>query len=79
MASFMLRFVQGNTENRSGSASTTWYGLIKHVQTDTEESFERMIDALSFMVRYIDLADIHEIIRATKSGATATDETLAPE
>jgi hypothetical protein len=74
VASFVLRFVQGNMENPSDSASANWYGLIKHVQTDTEESFTCMVDALYFMARYINLTDLDEIISTAESGATAADK-----
>jgi hypothetical protein len=72
LVSFVLRFVQGNAENRRTSAITDWHGMIKHVQTGTEESFTCMVDALAFMARYIDLADLDEIVRDVERGATDT-------
>ncbi|MBC8445692.1 MAG: hypothetical protein H8D74_00685 [Chloroflexi bacterium] len=74
VASFVLRFVQERTENPPAPANADWYGLIKHVQTDTEERFTRLVDALAFMARYIDLASPDEIISAAESYTAAIDE-----
>jgi hypothetical protein len=72
LVSFVLRFVQGNAKNQSASAITDWHGMIKHVQTGTEESFTCMVDALAFMARYIDLADLDEIVQDAQRCTTDT-------
>jgi len=74
VASFVLRFVQEEIGNQPAPARADWYGLIKHVQTDTEERFTRLVDALVFMTRYVDLDNLDEIIRAAESDAAAIDD-----
>ena len=73
VTSFILRFVQERTKDPPTPANADWHGLIKHVQTDTEERFTRLVDALAFMARYVDLANLDEIILAAESDAAAID------
>ncbi len=75
VASFVLRFVQETTDTPTIPAKDDWYGLIRHVQTDTEERFTRLVDALAFMARHVDLADVEEIIRVMESDPTAVTQT----
>lgn len=75
VTSFVLRFVQETTDTPTAPAKDDWYGLIRHVQTDTEERFACLIDAIAFISRYIDLADIEMIIRAVGSDAAMITET----
>lgn len=74
VASFVLRFVQEEIGNQPAPARADWHGLIKHVQTDTEERFTRLVDALVFMARHVDLDDLDEIIRAAENDAVSTGD-----
>jgi len=79
VASFILRFVQEEIGNQPAPAKADWHGLIKHVQTDTEERFTRLVDALAFMTRYVDLDNLDEIIRAAEIDAVSTTEIASSE
>ncbi len=79
VASFILRFVQEEIGNQPSPTKADWHGLIKHVQTDTEERFTRLVDALAFMTRYVDLDNLDEIIRAAEIDAVSTTEIASSE
>ena len=50
--SFLLRFIQeAEGENRH---RRSWRGLIKHVQSDKEQPFVHISEALDFIRRYVD-------------------------
>ena len=76
VVSFVLRFVQETTDPPAAPAKEDWYGLIRHVQTDKEERFVCLMDAIAFISRYIDLAEIEMIIRAVNGNTAEMTETL---
>jgi hypothetical protein len=55
VASFVLRFVQEATEVTDKLPQANWHGVIKHIQTDEEQHFTRLADAIVFMARYVKL------------------------
>jgi hypothetical protein len=79
VVSFVIRFVQETTDIPAAPAKEDWHGLIRHVQTDREERFTRLTDAIAFISRFIDLAEIETIIRAAGSDAAEIIETLDAE
>jgi CBS-domain-containing membrane protein len=79
VVSFVLRFVQETTDIPSASSKEDWSGLIRHVQTDKEERFRCLIDAITFISRDVHLAEIETIIRAARSYAAEMTETLHAE
>jgi hypothetical protein len=79
VVSFVLRFVQETTNSPAASAKANWYGLIRHVQTDNEERFTCLADLITFISRYVDLADLALISSAAGSGTAEMTDTLATE
>jgi hypothetical protein len=79
VVSFVLRFVQEATDTPLAPATQDWHGLIRHVQTDREERFTCLIDAIAFISRYVHLAEIETIVRAVGSDAAEMTETLDSE
>jgi hypothetical protein len=55
IVSFVLRFVQETTDAVAEPSSTEWHGVIKHVQTNDEQHFARLADAIAFIARYVRL------------------------
>ena len=49
MVSFVLRFVREAGEDQQAR----WRGIIKHVQSNTETSFNKFAEALAFMQTYV--------------------------
>ncbi len=49
MVSFVLRFVREAGEDQQAR----WRGIIKHVQSNTETSFNQFAEALAFMQTYV--------------------------
>jgi uncharacterized protein YeeX (DUF496 family) len=67
VVSFVLRFVQEPTDTLAAPAKEDWHGLIRHVQTDREERFTCLMDAIAFISRYVHLAEIETIISAMRN------------
>ena len=63
IASFILRFTQ-EQPSHTRSAVGAWRGVIRHVQTEEEIHFLRILDALAFIARYVDISD--QIMNITK-------------
>ncbi|MGD8243748.1 MAG: hypothetical protein PVG25_08070 [Anaerolineae bacterium] len=62
IASFILRFMReprlaSNERGPSEPYSGAWRGVIRHVQTTEEIHFAEMEEALSFIARYVDVAE----------------------
>ncbi len=62
VVSFILRFVQETADTKhpaddADPPQAGWHGVVKHVQTDTEQHFTHLADALAFMARYVRLDD----------------------
>jgi hypothetical protein len=55
LVSFMLRFVYEEALDDAEGQGMGWYGVIRHIQHDTERRFTRWADALAFIAEYIDL------------------------
>jgi hypothetical protein len=54
--SFVVRFVQEITPDFAGDRSKTeWHGTIKHVQTNTEQYFTSISEAVAFMASYVNI------------------------
>lgn len=64
IASFILRFVQETTDATADSLRADWHGVIKHVQSDTEQHFTHLADAIAFMAQYVKLDSFSEIINS---------------
>ena len=79
VVSFVLRFVQETADSPAVPTQEDWYGLIRHVQTDKEERFTCLMDAIAFISRYVHLAEIEMISRAVESGTARLAETLHSE
>jgi len=60
VASFVLRFMQETTAAAAGASPPDWRGVIKHVQTNDEQHFTRIADALAFIARYVCLEEFDE-------------------
>jgi hypothetical protein len=56
IASFVVRFTR-ELESESETSCRAWRGVIRHVQTSEEIHFARMVDALAFIARYVDVAE----------------------
>ena len=61
VVSFVLRFVQETSDVTDDSLRANWHGVIRHVQTDAEQHFTHLADAVTFMARYVKL-DFSEVI-----------------
>jgi hypothetical protein len=55
VTSFVLRFVQETTEVKNTPPRANWHGVIKHVQTNEEQRFTRLADAIAFVARHVDV------------------------
>jgi hypothetical protein len=55
VASFVLRFVQETTDDTTDPPRTDWRGVIKYVQTNEEQHFTRLADAIAFIASYVNL------------------------
>jgi len=55
VASFVLRFVQETTDDATDPPRTDWRGVIKYVQTNEEQHFTRLADAIAFIASYVNL------------------------
>ncbi len=77
IASFVLRFTR---ESESEPADTQhphdrpWRGVIRHVQTSEEIHFARVVDALSFIARYVDIEEGDGGYHATEGDDVDTAE-----
>lgn len=61
VVSFVLRFVQKTTIDASADPSQIeWHGVIKHIQSNKEQRFSRLADALAFMAEYVNLDELAE-------------------
>ncbi len=54
IASFVLRFM---LDQEAGAGSKTWRGVIRHIQTNDELHFSGLHEALTFIQRFVDIAD----------------------
>jgi hypothetical protein len=71
IVSFVLRFVQETKDTRPESPPAGWHGVIKHVQTNEEQHFTHLADAISFMARYVDLQELPETTDVETRGEQA--------
>lgn len=71
VVSFVLRFVQETTDAPADLSRADWHGIIKHVQTDNEQHFTHLTDAIAFMSRYVKLDDCSAISSAETSNSPA--------
>lgn len=55
ITSFVLRFVRETTDATTDPPQPEWRGVIKHVQTNEEQHFTRLADAIAFIGHYVDL------------------------
>ncbi len=55
IASFVVRFVQETTDGIAEPPQAGWHGIIRHVQTNDEQHFARLADAIAFIARYVKL------------------------
>ncbi len=53
IASFILRFIR---ESSPGVPTTTWRGIVRHIQTGDQYGFTRLEDAMSFIARRVEAA-----------------------
>ncbi len=53
LTSFVLRFVSDQAAD--DPATTSWHGVIRHVQTNQERSFTRWAEAQAFIQQYVEL------------------------
>jgi len=60
VASFVLRFVHETTDPPTDLPQSDWRGVIKHVQTNDEQHFTRLEDALAFMARFVNLDELDD-------------------
>ena len=56
---FALRFVQDSGTERLALYSS-WYGVIRHVQSGAEDRFTKSDDAIRFLNSYIHFASLDE-------------------
>lgn len=55
VASFVLRFVQETTADATAEfPKTELHAVIKHVQSNSEQHFTRVSDAVAFIANYVD-------------------------
>jgi hypothetical protein len=52
--SFMVRFVYDEA-SPAGAGRPPWRGLIRHIQSNTEQPFTHWAEAVAFMERYVAL------------------------
>ena len=55
IASFVLRFTQERTSEKE--PVTPWRAVIRHVQSDEEEHFTHVEEALAFIGQYVNLTE----------------------
>lgn len=55
LRSFVVRFVSTEACADAARPMTDWYGVIRHVQSNSERHFTRWDEALEFMSQYVDL------------------------
>jgi hypothetical protein len=61
VVSFVVRFVQKTTTLPGTDPSEgAWHGVVKHVQSNEEQRFSRLVDALAFMAKYVNLESLAE-------------------
>lgn len=53
--SFIIRFVEDAPDSRV--LLCRWHGVVVHVQTNTEHSFNRLADAIAFIARYVSVGN----------------------
>ncbi len=58
LTSFVLRFV--SEQAADDPASTSWHGVIRHVQTNQERAFTRWSEAEAFIQQYVELNEGRE-------------------
>ncbi len=79
IASFVLRFVQETIDTTTDSCQADWHGVIKHVQSNTEQHFTHLADAITFMARYVELDDFSAIMNSeTQDSNCATPSSQIP-
>ena len=54
--SFVVRFAK-KPDSQECSQSISWYGLIRHIQSDRQLRFTNIKDALSFMAGFVQLEE----------------------
>ena len=58
LVSFVLRFVYDAAPDGAspdGSGAQGWYGIVRHVQTNSERHFTSWEDVSAFVAKYVDL------------------------
>lgn len=55
LISFVLRFVCDGPVAESARPTAQWYGVIRHVQSNTERHFTHWTEAVAFIARYVDV------------------------
>jgi hypothetical protein len=71
VSSFVLRFVQEQPR-------TSWYGLVRHVQSNEELRFSRMEDVLDFLARYVVVENIDWAPPAATAAENLADDVQPP-
>lgn len=56
LVSFVLRFVYEEAAGDPDQRATSWYSVIRHVQSDTERHLTRWEDIVAFINQYVDLS-----------------------
>lgn len=74
VASFVLRFMQETTDAVANTSPSGWRGVIKHVQTNDEQHFTRIADALAFIAHYVCLEEFDEGRKTNDEGRRTKDE-----
>jgi hypothetical protein len=62
VASFVLRFVKETSQATADSPQTDWHGIIKHVQSDSEQRFTHLADAIAFIAQFVELDEFSQTI-----------------
>jgi pimeloyl-ACP methyl ester carboxylesterase len=57
--SFVLRFVQEAPAAAELARAPGWHGVVRHVQTNQEEPFTQLTDAIAFIARYVSVGDFN--------------------
>ena len=59
VVSFIVRFVQSTMiDATTDPPQTDWHGVVKHVQSNTEQHFTHFSDAVAFIANYVSLNDV---------------------
>ncbi len=72
IASFILRFIQSSSTE---SGSSSWRGIVRHVQSGEESPFMHIEDALAFIGRYVPLGRTG----STNNSQKASEQTIGEE